>query len=129
MNTIRTLHPTGAAKTPASMARYARLRRRGKGAHKPAICYGAGMEQIAPWITPAIVVALFVWLRSDIRDLRRDLTTRLDSLDKRLRAVEAGLAELRGRFDGIDGQLAFLRDFVTRRNDLTGQPAEAGADE
>ncbi len=87
------------------------------------------LEQISPWITPAIVLALFIWLRFDIRDLRRDLTARLDGLDGRLRAVETGLAELRGRLDGMDGQFAFLRKYITGEN-LRGQrPTEAGADE
>jgi len=80
-----------------------------------------------------------------IADLRRDL-----------RAVEAGLAELRGRFDGIggrfdgiegrfdgiegrfggiegrfggiEGQLAFLRDYITGRNTRSGEPPAAPAE-
>lgn len=91
------------------------------------------MQDLAPWITPALIVALFLWLRADIRDLRRDLSARMDGLDRRfdgleerLRAVETGLAELRGRFDGIDGQLAFLRDYILRRNDPA--PAPEGDD-
>ena len=87
------------------------------------------LEQISPWITPAIVLALFIWLRSDIRDLRRDLTARLDGLDGRLRAVETGLAELRGRLDGMDGQFAFLREYITGENVRGQRPTEAGADE
>ena len=87
------------------------------------------LEQISPWITPAIVLALFIWLRSDIRDLRRDLTARLDGLDERLRAVETGLAELRGRLDGMDGQFAFLREYITGENVRGQRPTEAGADE
>ena len=100
------------------------------------------LEQVTPWITPAIVLALFVWLRSDIRDLRREmsetrrdltsrmdgLSSRMDSFDERLRALETGLAELRGRFDGIEGQLAFLRDYITGRNERAAA-TEAGADE
>ena len=84
------------------------------------------LEQISPWITPAIVLALFVWLRSDIRDLRRELGE-MDADD--LKAVETGLAELRGRFDGIDGQFAFLRDYITGENVRGQRPTEAGADE
>ena len=87
------------------------------------------LEQISPWITPAIVLALFVWLRFDIRDLRRDLSARLDGLDTRLRAVETGLAELRGRLDGMDGQFAFLREYITGENVRGQRPTEAGADE
>ena len=93
-----------------------------------------------PWITPAIVLVVFAWLlkdnrdlrrdmREDLRDLCRDLTTRLDGLDERLRAVETGLAELRGRFDGFDGQFAFLRDYITGETVRGQRPTEAGADE
>ena len=105
------------------------------------------LEQISPWITPAIVLVGFAWLLKDNRDLRRDmredlrdlcldltarldgLTTRLDGLDERLRAVETGLAELRGRFDGFDGQFAFLRDYITGETVRGQRPTEAGADE
>ncbi len=79
------------------------------------------LEQIAPWITLAIVLVVFAWLLKDNRDLRRDmgedqsglrrgLTARLDGLDERIQAAETGLAELRGRPDGMDSQFAFLRD-------------------
>ena len=61
------------------------------------------MSRLSPWITPAIVLALFVWLRSDIRDLRREL----GEMRRDLKAVETGLAELRGRFDGIDVSIGF----------------------
>ena len=83
------------------------------------------LDQLAPWITPAIVLALFVWLRSDIRDLRHEL----GEMRRDLKAVETGLAELRGRFDGIDGQFAFLRDYITGENVRGQRPTEAGADE
>jgi len=74
------------------------------------------MEALAPWATPAIVVALFLWLRADIRTLRQDLSARMDSLEKRmdgleerLRMLEIGLAELRG-------EMRFIRDYITGRN-------------
>ncbi len=64
-------------------------------------------------------------IRRDTGEVRKDIA----GLDTRLRAVETGLAELRGRFDGMDGQLAFLRDYITGRNERTGEPVESGADE
>ena len=91
---------------------------------------------ISVWLTPAITIGLFVWLRADIRaleerfekrfdgmDKRFDGTgKRLDDLDARLRALEAGQAE-------IKGQLSFVRDYVLGR-DLqapeTGSGAAAG---
>ena len=86
-------------------------------------------QHITPWITPAVVLALFVWLRSNIRDLRREMHEMRRDLDARLRAVETGLAELRGRFDGIDGQLAFLRDYITGENVRGQRSPAADADE
>lgn len=64
-------------------------------------------------------------LRQNIDGLRKDTA----GLYTRLRAVEKGLAELRGRFNGMDGQLAFLRDHITGRNEPAGEPVESGADE
>lgn len=104
------------------------------------------MEDLAPWITSALLVGLFAWLRSDIRraedrlraemsDMRSDLIARIDrldgrvdglngridGLDERLRAVEAGLAELRG-------QLGFVRDYILRRNAPPDEPSLAPAE-
>ncbi len=62
-------------------------------------------------------------IRRDTGELRKDIA----GLDTPLRAVETGLAELRGRFDGMDGQLAFLRDYITGRNERAGEPVESGA--
>ena len=87
------------------------------------------LEHIAPWIAPTVVLALFVWLRSNIRGLRREMHEMRRDLDARLRAVETGLAEPRGRFDGINGQLAFLRDYITGENVRGQRPTAADADE
>ena len=71
---------------------------------------------ISAWLTPAIIIGLFLWLRADIRELRADLRTlegrfekRFDGMDMRLRAVEVGQAE-------IKGQLLFVRDYILGRN-------------
>lgn len=31
------------------------------------------MDALAPWLTPALLVALFSWLRRDMGELRRDV--------------------------------------------------------
>ncbi len=76
------------------------------------------MEALAPWATPAIIIALFLWLRGDIRNLRQDLSARMDSFDERLRLLEVGLAELRG-------EMRFIRDYITGRNARNELPGAA----
>ena len=93
---------------------------------------------ISVWLTPAIIIGLFLWLRADIRalegrvekrfgglDKRMDgleerLEKRFDGLDERLRAVEAGQSEIRG-------QLSFVRDYVVSRNLREPETAAEGA--
>ena len=111
------------------------------------------ISDISAWLTPAIIVGLFLWLRADSRNTREELRAdirstreelradiqstreelradiqstreelrvdihavegriekRFDGMDERLRAVEAGQAE-------IKGQLSFVRDYVLHRN-------------
>ena len=78
------------------------------------------IDSISAWLTPAIVIALFMWLRADIRSIREELRADIRSvseelradirgIDERLRAVEAGQAEIRG-------QLVILRDYILGRN-------------
>ena len=31
------------------------------------------MEAIIPWLTPALIVALAAWLRTDLRDMRQEI--------------------------------------------------------
>ena len=78
---------------------------------------------ISAWITPAIIIGLFLWLRADLRALEGRIEKRFDGVDKRfdgvdkrldgvelrLRAVEVELAE-------VKGQLSFVRDYILGRN-------------
>ncbi len=93
-----------------------------------------GISNISAWLTPALIVGLFLWLRADIRNTRHDLQAdirelesrvdkrfdgidrrfdgidrRLDGIDDRLRAVEVEVAEVRG-------QLTLMRDYILGRN-------------
>ncbi len=38
------------------------------------------MRELAPWLTPALVIALFAWLRTDLRQLRREVNSRFDDM-------------------------------------------------
>jgi len=57
------------------------------------------MEAFVPWLTPALLVALAAWLRSDLRDIRqeiRDLRRDFGTLAERV----AGLAERVAHLEG-----------------------------
>ena len=41
------------------------------------------------------------------------------------RTLETGLADLRGRLDGMDRQFAFLREYITGENVRGQRPTEA----
>ena len=78
------------------------------------------VADLAPWITPAVVLGVFAWLRSDIRELRtdmRELRERMDRFDDRLRGVEQDLAEVKGK-------LTFVENYILRRNEPAADPAE-----
>ena len=68
---------------------------------------------LAPWITPAILLGMFAWLRSDIRGLRE----RMDRFDERLRAVGQDLAEMKGK-------LVLIENYIVSRNEPPPGPAE-----
>ena len=56
---------------------------------------GIGMAEIAPWLTPALLIGLFAWLRADISALRRELQGvggRVDALAERLARLEGRIA-------------------------------------
>ena len=40
------------------------------------------MEQLQPWITPALVIGLFPWVRFMVRDLKDDINGRIDDLKR-----------------------------------------------
>ena len=71
------------------------------------------VADLAPWITPAILLGVFAWLRSDIRDVRE----RVDRMDDRFRGVEQELAEMKGK-------LTFIENYILRRNEPAPDPAE-----
>ena len=68
------------------------------------------------------ILAVGVALAGLILNGLRGVNTRLDGFDERLRAVETGLAE-------VKGQLTIVRDYISGRNERGRGPAEAGADD
>ena len=65
------------------------------------------MDAVTPWITPALLVALFAWLRLDIREMRRGLNGRIDKTEK----------QLGERIDRTEKQLGDLAKDMNRRFD------------
>ena len=61
------------------------------------------METITPWLTPALVIALVAWLRSDLQGVNK----RLDLVSKEIGDLRERMARLEGALEGF---LAGLRD-------------------
>jgi len=68
------------------------------------------MPEVADLFTPALVVALFTWLRSDIRKLHerldataKNVNDRLDAVNTRFDIVLREIADLRERMAKMEG--------------------------
>ena len=76
------------------------------------------MQALSPWLTPALLVGLFAWLRLDIRELRRELNGRIDviaaDINKRFDGVNKRFDEVNKRFDGVYRELADLRERMAK---------------
>ena len=65
------------------------------------------MEGLIPWLTPALIVGLFGWVRADIRGLRQELGG--------LRQELGGLRqEMNARFDQVHRELAEQRERMAK---------------
>lgn len=67
--------------------------------------------ELAPWITPALLVGLFAWMRLDIRDLRRDLNALRTDMNKRFDNVNDSMSK---RFDNVNSELADQRERMAK---------------
>ena len=56
---------------------------------------------VGTWITPALLIALFAWLRSDVAGLGK----RIEGLDTRLRAVEVEIGKVGERLAAVERQV------------------------
>ncbi len=100
----------------------------------------------------AVIFTGLAGVNRRVEDLRRDLTTRMDGIDMRLRALETGFFELRERlaglegrfeglekrfdslekrfdslerrFDSLENQVGFLRDYIMGRSRRPEEVAE-----
>ena len=49
------------------------------------------MEQLQPWITPALVLGLFAWVRFMFRDLKDNMNGRIDDLKTEMNSLKADM--------------------------------------
>ena len=85
---------------------------------RAAACYAHCMDAITPWLTPALLVALFAWLRLDIREMRRDLNQRIDKTEKRIddlaKDINKRFDDVNKRFDDVNRELADQRERMAK---------------
>ena len=72
------------------------------------------MEAVAPWLTPALVIALFAWLRSELIGRTDKIEKRFDGVEKRFEGVEKRFESIEKRFDGMAREFADLRERMAR---------------
>ena len=87
------------------------------------------MESLIPWLTPALIVGLFGWVRADIRSLRQEvavlrremtgqrqeMNAELTGLRQEMNAELTGLRrEMNARFDRVNRELADLRERMAK---------------
>ena len=80
------------------------------------------MEQLIPWVTPALILGLFGWLRSDIRNLRQDVNKRVDdvkndvskNIDGLKTEVNRRFDEMNQRFDQVNRELGENRERMAK---------------
>ena len=94
------------------------------------------MEALIPWLTPALIVALFAWVRADMRSLRQELHQGLAGLRQELaglrqelrQELHQGLAglrqEMRQELAGLRQELAGLRQELADLRQQVGELRE-----
>ena len=73
-----------------------------------------GMQELVPWLTPALVIALFAWQRADLRELRREMNSRFDDVNNRIDQNGRQIGDLRERMAKLEGA---LEGFIAGRRD------------
>lgn len=68
------------------------------------------MPEVADLFTPALIIALFTWMRTDVRKLN----DRLDAMNGRFDTVLREIADLRERMAKMEGS---LEGFLAGRRD------------
>ena len=69
-----------------------------------------------PWISPAVLVVLFTWLRMDLGKRIDRLDQRMDGFDARLRALEIAVGAMAAKLD-------LLERYFLRPNEPLDKPS------
>jgi len=73
------------------------------------------MDEIGPWLTPALIIALFTWLQRDMRELRREMSERFKDINKRLGdEVRTLTTDMHQRFDQVTRELGENRERMAK---------------
>ena len=79
------------------------------------------MEQLQPWITPALVLGLFAWVRFMFRDLKENMNDRLTDTTKRINELKTDVntrfSEMNQRFTETNQRVESLANEMNRRFD------------
>lgn len=78
------------------------------------MCYSSLMDGVTAWITPALLIGLFAWLRFDMREQRREIRDELRGLGKRVDDVNKRFDDVHKRFDQVHRELGDLRERMAR---------------
>ena len=72
------------------------------------------MEAVAPWLTPALLVALVAWLRSELIGRTDKIEKRFEGIEKRFEGIEKRFEGIEKRFDAMAREFADLRERMAR---------------
>ena len=72
------------------------------------------MDGVTAWLTPALLIGLFAWLRFDMREQRREVREEVRGLGKRFDDVHKRFDDVHKRFDQVQRELGDLRERMAR---------------
>ncbi len=72
------------------------------------------MEALTPWLTPALIVALFAGLRKDISAVRTDISAVNKRIDHLSDETNKRFDEVNKRFDHVGREFGDLRERMAR---------------
>ena len=87
---------------------------------------------IAPWISPAVILVLFAWLRIDlgrrIDRLENRLDQRIDGIEQSMKGLDDRLRSVEIAVGAMAAKLDLLERYFLRRNDPDSDPPPVAAE-